>query len=198
MRALGGLLLLLLLCGQALAAPADEEEKPWWEKRKPGTDLYYPHALHEPVMQARGDPCLRCHPFTPVPAREPAQVRQLEAIANEPLRAICHQCHVVERTAADDCRLCHHQPESIWPADHAFDYRHRHAAAAREDAAACRACHLDLEFCTDCHLRRDTSRHRAHDLGYLGRHGLEARFDPASCAACHVTGFCRDCHEARP
>ena len=189
-------LLLTLTSGLVIAAGQDSlpEEPRWWEKRKEQRpELYFPHKLHEEAMEQSGVTCLACHPFNATRESDPATAAALAAVANEPLEAICHSCHVVDRSAPSECRLCHPRPETIWPRDHDFDYVRLHGAAA-DDEEACRACHLDLNFCVDCHFRRDAMARRVHGLGYRQSHGLEARLDPAGCGSCHNASYCFDCH----
>lgn len=201
MTRLACLLLSALMAMPALAgepSAGEAKEKTWWEKRQQRTDIFYPHDIHQPVMEADGDACLRCHPFTPIRERDPERLRRLTVIANEPLRAICHQCHVDRPSAPWRCSLCHDDPRSIWPPSHEHQYAAHHAEDARADQAGCRACHLDLSFCSDCHFRRDASLHLVHPLGWLSAHGMEARFDTAGCGRCHNAGYCSDCHRRRP
>ena len=190
--------LLLSLLGLLLIATSaihgEEEARPWWEVRKERRDLRpFPHRAHREALAKRDDACLACHPFTPVEGGEPDALRRLTAIANEPLEAICHQCHLEERSAPATCTLCHTAPERIRPDDHGADYTRFHAEAGREPTP-CLRCHLELRFCTDCHLRRNPEQRLMHPLGWRQRHGLEARLDPLECATCHTTGYCRDCH----
>ncbi len=200
MKGLSLTLLLALLSLSLYAADEDanEKDKSWWEKRHQRTDIFYPHNAHQAVMKADGDTCLRCHPFNGTDIRDIKRLQAINVIANEPLREICHSCHVVELSAPWRCDLCHDQPQKIWPQDHNFNYIAQHGEDARLDESPCRECHLDLSFCTDCHFRRDGSRHRVHPLAYISAHGLEARFDTASCGRCHNVGYCSDCHRRLP
>ncbi len=199
------LFLLLGLPGMLLAenmvdqAVANEKEKTWWEKRKDiRPDLYYPHKLHMPVMEQGGDACMLCHSFMKNEIREPEVLKSITRIANEPLKAICHECHVVNISAPSRCDVCHKNMMAIRPPDHGRDYTRIHAEESRHDQKACEACHVDLSFCTDCHFRRDSSRHRVHALGYLASHGIESRIDPAACGRCHNPDYCSDCHRSLP
>jgi len=171
-----------------------EKEKTWWEKREQRPDIYYPHEAHREVMEREGDPCLLCHPFGKIESTDTAQVKRLTVIANEPLAAICHECHMERQSASWRCALCHPEPAAVWPESHDFDYRRNHAGDARFDEGACRTCHLDLGFCTDCHFGRDGSRFRGHALGYRVLHAIEARMAPADCGRCHDARYCSDCH----
>lgn len=189
------LLLLIMLCLGAAAAQAEPpKEKTWADKRADRPDLYYPHQIHDKVMRAEGDPCLRCHAFSGNAVTDLGTVKALTAIANEPLEAICHDCHVERLTAPWRCALCHSNPAKIWPRSHDFDYVARHGEDARRDQRGCSACHIDTAFCADCHLRREGTARRVHLLGYRSRHGLDARLDPAGCGACHGPAYCSDCH----
>ncbi len=185
------LLWLLLL---PASVSSDEGEKRWWEKRRERSpELYFPHQAHESAMQESGITCLACHPFNATDEYETETAAELAGIANEPLEAICHSCHVEDRSAPAQCRLCHPQPESIWPRDHDFDYVRLHGLAAA-DEQQCRRCHLDLNYCVDCHFHRDPLAERVHGLGYRLSHGLEARLDAAGCGRCHNASYCFDCH----
>ncbi len=173
---------------------AEEEAPRWWEQRERRPDIYYPHEAHRAVMEQEGDPCLLCHPFSRNEEADTAWVERVTVIANEPLAAICHDCHMKRQSASWRCTLCHPDPSAIWPESHDFDYRHNHGEEARLGDAACTACHLDLGFCTDCHFRRDGSRHRGHPPGYRMTHALDARLEPASCGRCHNARYCGECH----
>lgn len=175
-----------------------DKEKRWWEKRKEQLEIYYPHDAHMEVMKKQGDPCLLCHPFTKNKLSDVKQLKRLNAIANEPMKAICHDCHVDKLTATSRCNLCHYDMTAIWPDDHNFNYIHRHAEDARLDDGKCRSCHIDLSFCSDCHFRRDGAQRRNHALGYRGTHGIEARINAAQCGRCHTASFCTDCHREIP
>ncbi len=200
MKGPGLMLLLVLLCLPLCVAgeATNEKDERWWEKRHQRADIFYPHKAHQAVMEADGDACLRCHPFNPTGIRDLERLRVINVIANEPLREICHSCHVDRISAPWRCDLCHDQRQKIWPQDHNFNYIANHAEDSRLDESQCRECHLDLSFCTDCHFRRDSSRHRVHPLAYVSAHGLEARFDIASCGRCHDVDYCSDCHRRRP
>ena len=172
----------------------NKKEKNWWEQREKRADIYYPHKLHMKAMSQAGDPCLLCHPFNKNNVTDLKLLKRLNTIANEPLKAICHDCHVDKLSAPWRCDLCHQDPATIWPENHRFDYRHHHAEDARLDQGECRQCHIDLSFCTDCHFRRDSSQRRVHGVGYRTLHGIDARINAASCGRCHNNRYCRDCH----
>lgn len=174
-------------------APADFK---WWEKREERRDIRYPHNAHMAVMEKEGDSCMLCHSFRGTEVSDDKTLTALTTIANEPLKAICHDCHVVENRAPWRCELCHDDKTRIWPADHNFGYIEHHGETARRDEAACRECHLDLTFCTDCHFRRDTRGTGYHPLAYRSLHGIEARMMPSNCARCHNTPYCDECHRA--
>jgi len=169
----------------------------WWEKRDKRADIYYPHQAHFQVMEKEGDSCLLCHGFGPNTLTDKKQLKPLTTLANEPLKAVCHDCHVDERRGPWRCELCHDDKTRIWPVDHNFGYIDHHGEAGRRDEAGCRECHLDLSFCTNCHFRRDTAGQGYHPLGYRSLHGLEARIDTLSCGRCHNTPYCDECHRAR-
>lgn len=188
-------LMLLLVCLFMAGANAQQADKPkWWEEREERGELYYPHNAHREVMEAEGDPCLRCHPFSPNTIVDETLLEQVNTIANEPLMAICHECHVTARTANSECTLCHTDPAAVKPSDHYPGYVNRHANDALIDPSACSSCHVDVAFCTDCHFRRDAAFGPMHPLGFRTGHGLEARSAPAGCGRCHGVAFCRDCH----
>ncbi len=202
------LLLIALFSLPALAQqPAQEKEvtaeqkkeKSWWQKRDERSDIYYPHKAHFDAMEKEGDSCLLCHPFNENSVTDQKQFEKLNVISNEPLEAICHECHVSKLTAPSRCELCHDDPEKIWPKDHNLDYIAHHGEDARLDASRakdeqCSSCHIDQSFCSDCHFRRDKTDRREHSLGYRASHGIEARMNAASCSRCHNIGYCSDCH----
>ena len=179
---------------EAVKTMPQEKEKTWWEQRNKRSDLYYPHNAHMEVMEKEGDSCLLCHPFTVNKVTDLEQLKKLTVIANEPLEAICHECHVVQLTAPWRCDLCHTNPNTIWPNDHNFDYLTHHGEDARLDEKKCRQCHIDISFCSDCHFRRDPLQRRVHPLGYRTTHGIEARVNAVSCSRCHNAHYCSDCH----
>ncbi len=191
-------LLCFMLVAPVLAAagnpPVVEKEKTWWEKREQRHDIYYPHKAHQEVMKQQGDPCLLCHPFSKNSVTDTERVTALTVIANEPLAAICHECHMNRQSASWRCDLCHPDPTAVWPESHDVDYRRNHAEDARLGGKECRTCHLDLNFCTDCHFSRDSSQFRNHALGYRTLHAMEARMAPADCGRCHNARYCSDCH----
>ena len=172
-------------------------EPTWWEKRHERADIYFPHQAHMNIMEARGDVCMACHPFTGTPKTNINDQVILTALANEPLEAICHECHMVERSAPLACVICHTDIDKVRPVDHGYDYTNYHAAATQQNEAACRSCHIEMSFCTDCHFRRNSGNRVNHLLGYRDRHGLDARLDTASCGRCHNTAYCRDCHRGQ-
>lgn len=207
-KALNGLLWLLILIAppsfadKKIDLPAAKKtekkmlqakEKTWWEQRNKRPDLYYPHNVHMAVMEKEGDSCFLCHPFNKNKITDLEQLKKLNIIANEPLEAICHECHVVKLTAPWHCELCHPDSRTIWPNDHNFNYIAHHSEDARLNESECRQCHIDTSFCTDCHFRRDPLR-RVHTLGYRTTHGIEARVNTASCGRCHNAHYCSDCH----
>lgn len=171
-----------------------EKEQTWWEKRDERSDIYYPHKVHYEVMEEEGDSCLLCHAFQKNEEHEESKRKPLNTIANEPLEAICHDCHVEELRAPWRCDVCHDDPKKIWPADHNSGYIQNHQEDSKQGTAICETCHLDRKFCTDCHFRRDTLNRSYHPLNYINRHGLESRMMPANCSQCHNSFYCRDCH----
>lgn len=184
----------------SVTAPLDtgqekKKEKSWWEKREKRPDIYYPHKPHMEAMKQGGDPCLLCHPFSKTDITDLKQLKPLSVIANEPLEAICHDCHMDKLTAPWRCDLCHNDPAAIWPDDHNFDYLSHHGEDARLDGGKCRQCHIDVSFCTDCHFRRDSTQRQAHGLGYRASHGIDARINAANCSRCHNARYCSDCHK---
>ncbi|WP_456412249.1 hypothetical protein [Thiolapillus sp.] len=194
MKHISPVILLSLLSLMVVAGEAPEEKR-WWEKRadqRPA--LYFPHNAHDQAMEESGVLCLACHPFSKTDETDPEAVGEMSAVANEPLEAICHSCHVEDRSAPTECRLCHPDPKKIWPRDHDLDYVRLHGPDALEDERACSSCHLDLNYCVDCHFRRDAASHREHGLGYRLSHGLDARMDPQKCSSCHNPSYCFDCH----
>lgn len=188
----GWLLLSFVPC--LLLAQEPVEEKSWWQKRHERPDIFYPHNIHLQVMEQGGDSCMLCHPFSANTLVDSKQLQAVNLIANEPLAAICHECHMAEVSAPYACDVCHNDPAKIWPEDHNTDYTHRHAEDARRDDGECRSCHLEAAFCSECHFQRMTLGRRVHNLGYINQHGLDARLDPAACGVCHNGFFCSDCH----
>ena len=190
------LLMILLTCCWAQPGAAEKQEpERWWEKRhRQKPDLYFPHKAHDKVMKTSGVTCLACHPFSGIEETDPERAAAVALVANEPLKAICHSCHVEDRSAPGQCRLCHPDPKKIWPRDHDFDYVRLHGPDAARDETACQVCHLDMSDCIDCHFRRDAAARRKHGPGYRLSHGLEARMDPAQCGSCHNPSYCFDCH----
>ena len=193
----------ILLAGLGLAwfgpAAAEEsaapEDKTWWEKREQRSDIYYPHNVHMQAMDQMGDSCMLCHSFAKNKLTAQDQLKGLTTVSNEPLKAICHSCHVDQRTGPWRCNLCHNDKTKIWPDDHNHGYIQHHSEDARRNEGACRECHLDMAFCTNCHFRRDTMGTGYHPLGYRTLHGIEARFKAMECGRCHNSNYCSDCHE---
>ena len=109
--------LIPLLLGAALAAHWAAAEEPqakrWWELRHDRPDLYFRHEKHRDALAASGDLCLACHPFNATRETDAATVQTLTAIANEPLAPICHECHMADRSAPIDCRVCHPDPATV-------------------------------------------------------------------------------------
>jgi hypothetical protein len=184
----------LILLPVIAMAQDSAKSKNWWEKRKARSDIFYPHNAHAEAMREEGDACLLCHPFSRNTITDEKKLGQLTVIANEPLQAICHSCHLQRRTAPPQCRLCHQDMAAIWPPNHDFDYRRHHALDAQFNAKECESCHVDVTFCSDCHFRRQSSIKREHAAGYLGMHGIDARLNSLSCSRCHNAGYCTDCH----
>jgi hypothetical protein len=194
---LGALLGLVWLgLGLAEEPAAPPKAKTWWEKREDRKDINYPHNAHLQVMEEEGDSCMLCHGFGPSHGADVKTLKPLTTISNEPLKAVCHNCHVDEKRGPWRCTLCHDDKTKIWPADHNFGYIEHHGEQGRRDEVACRECHLDLAFCTDCHFRRDTKGTGYHPLAYRSLHGIEARLDTLSCGRCHNTPYCDDCHRS--
>lgn len=187
------LIIPFLLASQS-SADKPVEKKKWWEKREKMEDLYFPHKKHMEVFKADNDPCMRCHPFMANKVNDTSLLKKLNIISNEPLKEICHKCHVVELTGGSECRLCHKNPASIWPDNHNFDYVNNHGGDSKVEKASCGVCHVNVSFCTDCHFRRDAFGESTHKIGYRARHGLEARISSGRCGKCHSGTFCKDCH----
>jgi len=188
------LLFILFSAGAQGVEKEASDEKSWWQQRHDRSDIFYPHKAHFEVMDQEGDPCLRCHAFSKNSVTNSEQLKTINRIANEPLEAICHDCHVVRQTATTDCELCHSDMSAVWPADHDFEYSYNHSEAARSDRGECQQCHLELSFCSDCHFRRDGDRQQFHLPAYRGSHGIDARMSAISCSRCHNVSFCSECH----
>lgn len=178
-----------------------EKETSWWSKRQKRGDIFYPHKAHMDVMKNDGDACMLCHPFSKNTVHDEKTLKPLKQINNEPLEAICHDCHVEKMNAPSECRLCHPEPSTIWPQNHNYDYKNNHTEDAQADQDGCSECHKQLSFCTDCHFKRNFSGGfsgiRVHRLGYKTMHGLDARIAPAECGSCHQANYCSDCHRRR-
>ncbi|UZR30913.1 hypothetical protein [Methylococcus mesophilus] len=194
-------LILVLLWAVVLAPlvgagdlPDAVKDPKWWEKREKRTDIRYPHNAHMEVMDEEGDSCMLCHSFAPNAMADESKLKPLTTISNEPLKAVCHDCHVTEQRGPWRCNLCHDDKTKIWPEDHRFGYIDHHGEAARRDEAACKECHLDLAFCTNCHFRRDTMGTGYHPLGYRTLHGLSVKVDTLDCGRCHNQVYCETCH----
>jgi len=185
------------------------QEKGWWQRRQNQSDIFYPHKPHFDIMEKGGDACMLCHPFSAYSTDkytagknnidEEQQLKLLREINNEPLEAICHDCHLEKINAPAECSLCHLDPATVWPDDHNYDYINAHAEDAYADQAGCSSkCHQQLSFCTDCHFKRTISGTysgiNAHKPAYKTLHGLDARISPLECGSCHQAGYCADCH----
>ncbi len=188
------LFLMMSLAGNASDTNSNPQDKSWWQKRHDRADIFYPHNAHMDVMKQEGDPCLLCHSFNRNKVVNAELVKSITTISNEPLEAVCHDCHVDKQKAPYECELCHNDPTVIWPENHNFDYIDQHAEDSRLDNGECQTCHLKLSFCTDCHFRRDRSKQRQHQLGYINTHGIDSRMNAYSCSRCHNAGYCADCH----
>jgi hypothetical protein len=182
-----------------------EQEKSWWQRRQNRSDIFYPHKPHIDIMEKGGDACMLCHPFNAYTVgknnvdEEQQQLKSLREINNEPLEAICHDCHLEKINAPAECALCHPNPATVWPQDHNYNYIKAHAEDARFDQDGCSdKCHKQLSFCTDCHFKRNFSGTfsgiNVHKPGYKTLHGLDARISPLECGSCHQANYCSDCH----
>jgi len=172
-----------------------EKKLTWWELRNTREDIYYPHNIHDPIMKKEGDTCMLCHTFNKNKVTDLEQLKKLNVIANEPLEAICHDCHVAKLTAPWECDICHQDPRKIWPNDHNFNYIDHHGEDAGLDEGECSQCHIDNSFCSNCHFRRDPVQRRSHPLGFRASHGFDARMNAANCATCHNANYCSNCHK---
>jgi len=179
------------------SASEKAEEKSWWQKRNERPDIFYPHNAHMEVMEKEGDPCLLCHTFNKTEVLQPDQVESLTRISNEPLEAICHECHLDRQKAPSRCELCHTDITAVIPSSHDFDYVANHGEDVQLDSSRCSECHVDASFCTDCHFRRDRSQRHVHKLGYRSLHGIDARMNTFSCGRCHNASYCADCHRGK-
>ncbi len=175
-------------------AASEAEIKSWWELRQDRTDIYYPHKPHMDIMENDGDACMLCHPFSKNTVHDEDILKPLAQINNEPLEAICHDCHVEKINAPSECKLCHPDPATVWPQNHNYDYIYNHTQDAQTDQEGCSDCHKQLSFCTDCHFKRTSTGNNVHKLGYKTQHGLDARIAPADCGSCHQANYCSDCH----
>ena len=195
MRAL--YIVIILLMGSlmpGLQAVEQEQNKSWWEIRNNTKEHYFSHKAHMDVMLKSGDPCMSCHPFGKNREKDPKKLRELTDILNEPKEAICHSCHVDERTAPAECTLCHVDMTNIRPPDHGHDYLQYHTHDANTNAENCSTCHVNPSFCTDCHFKRNRLGRQYHHSWYIGNHGIDARIGSGNCGKCHNGRFCADCH----
>jgi len=172
-----------------------EKERSWWQLRQDRSDIFYPHKPHMGIMKKDGDACMLCHTFNKNNIHDEKILKPLNKINNEPLEAICHDCHVEKINAPSDCRICHPDPATVWPEGHNYDYKNNHTEDARADQDSCTDCHKQLSFCTDCHFKRNFTGSNVHRLGYKTMHGLDARIAPAECGSCHQADYCSDCHQ---
>jgi len=174
----------------------------WWKKRNKQQDIFYPHKAHYQVMDKMQDSCMLCHSFNGnnvngAKMHDTKKLKAFTAIVNEPMKAVCHSCHVEEKTAPATCSLCHTEKTDIWPADHNINYLQSHGIDAKHNEQACDSCHLSKQFCSDCHFRRQPRGGIFHPLGFLGRHGSEVQFNPSECGTCHNQQYCTDCHRRK-
>ena len=173
---------------------AAEKEKTWWKKRQTNQDIYYPHKIHMQSMNEEGDGCMLCHTFAKNTLKDEKQLKDLTIIANEPLKAICHNCHLDDVRAPWRCNICHSDKTTIWPDDHNYDYIHQHNEDARLSENQCRSCHLGVAFCSNCHFRRGGGDTDYHPMAYQSSHGIDARMMASQCARCHNSFYCSNCH----
>ncbi|MFK5986698.1 MAG: hypothetical protein QM479_14920 [Pseudomonadota bacterium] len=171
-----------------------KKEKKWWHNRQENKDIYYPHNIHKQAMEEEGDSCMLCHSFAKNTLKNEQYLKHLTTIANEPLEAICHDCHLSEIRAPWRCNICHTDKTTIWPENHNYDYIHQHNEDARDNENQCRSCHIDIAFCSNCHFRRGAGQQDYHPLGYQSRHGIDARMMASQCGRCHNSFYCKDCH----
>ncbi len=177
------------------SSDSTKADQKWWKKRLNNKDIYYPHKIHSQSMNEEGDSCMLCHTFAKNTLVNEKQLKHLTTIANEPLKAICHDCHLEDLRAPWRCNICHTDKTAIWPDDHNYDYIHQHNEDARSNETQCRSCHLDIAFCTNCHFRRGNSGNKDyHPLGYQSRHGIDARMNASQCGRCHNSFYCTNCH----
>jgi len=174
----------------------------WWKKRKKLQDIYYPHKAHYQVMERMQDSCMLCHSFNAnsfngAKIHDSKKLAEITAVINEPMKAVCHSCHIKEKTAPATCSLCHTNKTDIWPEDHNINYLQSHGIDAKHNEASCDSCHLSKQFCSDCHFRRQPRGGIFHPLGFLGRHGTEVQFNPSECGTCHNQQYCTDCHRRK-
>jgi len=118
-----------------------EKEKSWWQLRQNRSDIFYPHKLHMDIMKSDGDACMLCHPFSSNTVHDEELLKPLAQINNEPLEAICHDCHVEKMNGPSECKLCHPDPATVWPQNHNFDYKNNHTQDAQADQDSCNECH---------------------------------------------------------
>ncbi len=177
-------------------------ERNWWQKRNKQQDIFYPHKAHYSVMEQMQDSCMLCHSFNAnnfngTKIHNSKKLKKFTAIINEPMKAVCHSCHIEEKTAPATCSLCHSEKTDIWPADHNINYLQYHGIDAKHNEAKCDQCHISKQFCSDCHFRRQPRSGIFHPLGFLSRHGSEAQFNPSECGTCHNQQYCTDCHRRK-
>jgi len=187
---------------QSKAEPLLFDTTLWWKKRNKQQNIFYPHKAHYQVMAQRQDSCMLCHSFNAnsfngAKIHDSKKLKAITAIVNEPMKAVCHSCHVEEKTAPATCALCHGEKTDIWPDDHNINYLQSHGIDAKHNEVSCERCHISKKFCSDCHFRRQPRGGIFHPLGFLGRHGSEVQFNPSECSICHNQQYCTDCHRRK-
>lgn len=136
------------------------------------------------------DDCARCHKEIRKDAKPPTHAQHwLKRHGDKALDG--------DRTAANDCSLCHTQQscdschKTQKPENHTNQWRQRgHGTVAALDRDGCATCHTS-ESCTACHSTTAPRNHRGQWGGDKSKH----------CQSCHipVSGeSCAVCHQGTP
>lgn len=158
----------------------------------------FSHKAHLESFKGTGVTCGDCHNFSiKSPSFDPL-AKNVPAGHLNPERMVCHECHLgkVQLPKANQCSLCHKDPEKLRPMNHDMAWRKRHGAFAQMDPDSCNSCHQENQnSCANCHTQRNTMKPMVHRPNFRLTHSVEARANPTKCAVCHTNlTTCLDCH----